>query len=591
MTTPERRASSAASFSPEVTPISALGRTGRPRAGSLAHRFGHWVADKGWIHVLLLTGVAICVYPFVWMLLMSIKTDEELAENKAQSSLPSFRESSPYVRERANIERPEDVSAAQWSSLEGPLWELTLSVVGPSLPSQMPPSVDRVVWASSAASVLMSRNLPRMPRQIWTEDWPAMAEHYRQFLTPELVDTAISDQLARVELSALTLHALDGRQFKLVGGADFGARLHVEHGAGSLEPLGDVTWLRYAFQSSSDPVVLVHDFALPPGVSASDIHKLVLALRADASWNRIEATLDVGGIHWESAHTTYLAQNRALSISFQPPSFDDTTLRARTWVPLAARGSSDRGDQARARIILSPSSTLRAIWGKVLANYVRAFRAVPFFRYVGNSLLLAALTMLGAMFSSAFVAYAFARLRWPGRGIALAVLLSTMMIPSQVTMIPSFLLYRGLGWYNTLNPLWVPAWLGSAFFIFLMVQQMKTLPRELEEAARIDGLGVVQTWWYVIVPQVKSTLAAISIMSFLGAWNEFLGPLIYLRDQAKFPLSLGLFGMRVDQGSVQSIDWPMIMAANVLLTAPSVVVFFVFQRYFIEGMTVSGMKG
>jgi ABC-type glycerol-3-phosphate transport system permease component len=158
-------------------------------------------------------------------------------------------------------------------------------------------------------------------------------------------------------------------------------------------------------------------------------------------------------------------------------------------------------------------------------------------------------------------------------------------------MIPSFLLYRGLGWYNTLNPLWVPAWLGSAFFIFLMVQQMKTLPRELEEAARIDGLGVVQTWWYVIVPQVKSTLAAISIMSFLGAWNEFLGPLIYLRDQAKFPLSLGLFGMRVDQGSVQSIDWPMIMAANVLLTAPSVVVFFVFQRYFIEGMTVSGMKG
>jgi len=151
----------------------------------------------------------------------------------------------------------------------------------------------------------------------------------------------------------------------------------------------------------------------------------------------------------------------------------------------------------------------------------------------------------------------------------------------------SFLVWRGLGWYNTLNPLWVPAWFGSAFFIFLMIQHMKTIPRELEEAARIDGLGIVQTWWYVIVPQLKPTLAAIAIMSFLGAWNEFMGPLIYLRDQARFPLSLGLFGMRLDQGA----DWSMLMAANMLMTLPSIVVFFGFQRYFIEGLTVTGIKG
>ena len=573
-------------------PIPARGRTGRRRAAFLVRRFGHWVAAKGWIHVLLLTGVAICVYPFVWMMLMSIKTDEELAESKASSQIPSFREYSPYVRERARIDRPEDVSATQWSSLEGPLWELTLSAVGPRIPSRMPPSVDRTAWASSAASMLMSRVLPRMPRQIWREDSPAVRQQYRQLLTPELVGAAISDQLARVELSALTLHALDGRQFKLVGGAEFGAKVRIESGAGSLDSLGGVSWLRYAFRSSNDPpVVLVHDFSLPAGVGTSDIHKLVLALRADASWNRIDATLDVGGVHWESTQTTYLGQNRARSISFQPPTFDDTQIRAQTWVPLAARGSSEHQDEARARIVLSPSSTPRAIWGKVFANYLRVFRWLPFFRYVGNSLVVAALTILGAMFSSAFVAYAFARLHWPGRAVALGVLLSTMMIPSQVTMIPSFLLFRGLGWYNTLNPLWVPAWFGNAFFIFLMVQQMKTIPRELEEAARIDGLGVVQTWWYVIVPQVKPTLAAISIMSFLGAWNEFLGPLIYLRDPAKFPLSLGLYGMRADQGAIEGLDWSMIMAANVLLTAPAVLVFFVFQRYFIEGMTVSGMKG
>ena len=224
---------------------------------------------------------------------------------------------------------------------------------------------------------------------------------------------------------------------------------------------------------------------------------------------------------------------------------------------------------------------------KVERNYLRAFDSVPFLQYVGNSLLLVTLSMAGFLFSSAFVGYAFARLSWPGRGVALVLLLSTMMVPAQVTMVPSFLIWRSLGWYDTLYPLWVPAWFGSAFFIFLMIQHMKTIPRELEEAARIDGLGILATWWYVIVPQLKPTLAAIAIMSFLGIWNEFMGPLVYLRDQTKFPLSLGLFGMRLDQGA----DWSMLMAANILMTLPSVLVFFGFQRYFIEGMTVTGIKG
>ena len=164
--------------------------------------------------------------------------------------------------------------------------------------------------------------------------------------------------------------------------------------------------------------------------------------------------------------------------------------------------------------MLTPSSTLAAAAAKVERNYVRAFDSVPFLTYVGNSLLLVVLMMAGFLFSSAFVAYAFARLTWPGRRVALVLLLATMMVPPQVTMIPSFLVWRGLGCYDTLYPLWVPAWMGSAFFIFLMIQHMKTIPKELEEAARIDGLGLVKTWWYVIVPQLKPTLAAIAIMSF-----------------------------------------------------------------------------
>jgi multiple sugar transport system permease protein len=157
-------------------------------------------------------------------------------------------------------------------------------------------------------------------------------------------------------------------------------------------------------------------------------------------------------------------------------------------------------------------------------------------------------------------------------------------------MIPSFMIWRQLGWYNTFNPMWVPAFFGSAFFIFLMVQHMRTIPRELEEAARIDGLNALQTWWYVIVPLVKPAAAAIAIMTIMGAWNEFMGPLIYLRDQGRFPLSLGLYAMRLDAASGTQ-DWTLIMAGNVLMTLPMVLIFVVFQRHFIQGMTMSGMKG
>jgi multiple sugar transport system permease protein len=221
---------------------------------------------------------------------------------------------------------------------------------------------------------------------------------------------------------------------------------------------------------------------------------------------------------------------------FQPPTFNDDTFQPKIWVPLRREGSALAGSDRHAtlRITISPSSTPQAVWGKIARSYSRAFHAVPFWRYISNSVTLVALTTVGTLFSSAFVAYAFARLHWPGRSFAFLLLLATMMLPAQVTMIPSFVIWRTLGWYNTLNPLWVPAFCGGAFFVFLMTQQMKTIPRELEEAARLDGLNAVQTWYYIILPQVRPTAAAIAIMTFMGAWNEFMGPLIYLRDQGAF---------------------------------------------------------
>lgn len=427
--------------------------------------------------------------------------------------------------------------------------------------------------AKTDEEVAAGRRLPAMPT-------------FRADSPYDTIDPTGKPMRATLELIGLQVRSLDARIFVIrpaweAAGGD-GHRL-VSAG-------GSTEW---HYRAGGEPMVIETRFDFP--VAVSDLHKLILSLKPDDSWHRIDVELVVSGQTWRSTRSTYLAQHRATSILYQPPTFEDDTGQPKIWVPLKGEGQGARGEgqaaatkpgEAVLRVILTPSSTPRAIWGKLTRNYVRIFNSVPFWRYTFNSLLLVALSVVGTLISTTFVAYAFARLRWPGRGVAFVLLLATMMLPAQVTMIPSFLIWRELGWYNTLNPLWAPGFFGSAFFIFLMVQHLRTIPRELEEAARIDGLGYVQTWYYVIVPQVKPAAAAVAVMTFLGAWNDFLGPLIYLRDQSRFPLSLGLFAAQIENAG----DWTMIMAGNVLMTLPVIVLFFLCQRYFVQGVAMSGIK-
>jgi multiple sugar transport system permease protein len=399
--------------------------------------------------------------------------------------------------------------------------------------------------------------------------------------------------LTMFQLDTLNLHICD-----LTKGRDFASQWQVESGDARLFKDSAKTLLSYHFDSpASAPIVLRYDGHLPPGVTFSDIHRLTLATGADNSWNRVTASLDIAGDHWVADDSAYIAQFRPLSFIFQPPTYDDQTLRAKNWISLKKAGPAPltasiagQGVPAIFRIVISPSSTFRANWGKFWRNYYLAVQSVPFLHYIFNSLLLVLLSTTGALFSASFVAYAFARLHWPGRSVAFMLLLSTMMLPGQVTMIPGFMVWRAVHWYNTLNPLWVPAFFGSAFFIFLMTQHMRTIPKDLEEAARIDGLNAVQSWYYVILPQVTPTLAAIAILSFMGAWNDFMGPLIYLRDQTLFPLSLGLYGIGLMRQGGQ-FSWSVVMAGDIMMTVPVIMVFFIFQRYFVQGMTLTGMKG
>lgn len=213
---------------------------------------------------------------------------------------------------------------------------------------------------------------------------------------------------------------------------------------------------------------------------------------------------------------------------------------------------------------------------------------IPFLIYGRNTLLLCILGVAGTVVSNALVAYAFARLRWPGRDIAFALTLATMMVPFPVLMVPIYALFRDLGWIGTFRPLWVPAWFGSAFNIFLLRQFFRTIPFELSEAARIDGCSEWAIFRQVVLPLAKPALAVVALFHFMGTWRDFLGPLIYLMDQKTFTLSLGLQFYQSQHGGTQ---WHLLMAASTIVIAPVIVLFFFTQKQFIQGIAVTGIKG
>jgi multiple sugar transport system permease protein len=207
--------------------------------------------------------------------------------------------------------------------------------------------------------------------------------------------------------------------------------------------------------------------------------------------------------------------------------------------------------------------------------------------FVGNTVILAVLSIIGTLLASSMVAFSFSRLRWPGRDAMFLVLLATMMLPGAVTMMPVFLIFRWLGWIDTLMPLWVPAFFGSAFNVFLLRQFFLTIPNELEDAAKIDGCSYFAIYHRIMLPLVKPALAAITIMTFMGSWNNFMGPLIYISSPLKMPLAYALQLFQTAHGGEPGL----LMAASTMMMLPVLIVFFLTQRYFIQGVTLTGLKG
>lgn len=224
---------------------------------------------------------------------------------------------------------------------------------------------------------------------------------------------------------------------------------------------------------------------------------------------------------------------------------------------------------------------------EVFRNFTSAQEFVPFWTWIGNTAYVTALDVVLAVLSASFIAYGFSRIHWRGRDTVFLLVLATMMLPAQVTMVPTFLIYNWLGWYNTLKPLWVAQGFGTAFNIFLLRQFMLTLPRELEESAKMDGCGHFRIWRSITLPLIKPALAVVAVQTFQAAWNNFLGPFIYINSRDKMTIALGLQWFKSEHMGM----YGEMMATSLVMTLPVIALFFLCQRYMIQGITLTGIKG
>lgn len=221
------------------------------------------------------------------------------------------------------------------------------------------------------------------------------------------------------------------------------------------------------------------------------------------------------------------------------------------------------------------------------SNYAAALETIPFARYMANTLIICAVNIVGQLFAAPLVAYSISRIPWKGRGIIFAIVVATMILPAQVQLIPQYIIFTKLGWVNTILPLTIGAFFGAPFFIFLLRQFLMGVPTELSEAAKIDGASEIRIYIRIILPILKPALVTVALFSFVWSYVDFMGPLIYLNDSAKWTITLGLQGFQQDHGA----QWEKLMAASTIMTLPMIVLYFFGQKYFMQsGSALTGFK-
>ena len=555
---------------------------------------------RAWVHAILLAGCLVFAFPFFWLVTSSFKRNEELAvfPPKWVPEVPWNSEQSPFIDGGAygDMKAPEPLSRATWERLrptiEEILWTDAQARLGATRLKAISGMADADHFRPQMIAGLWSQARELVPDHVWKQSQAAAsAAPADDPLVKFLGGTVSADMVAKVSANVLRALAVGHVVMRHISNdvvaaeSDSGWQVT---GPASLSPAeleGEKGQLVSYDFSKGDAFSLVRTMRLP--VALDKLQAINIPIHCDASWHRAILTLETGGRVYRAERPFWVDIRtwQEAEFTFHQPLY----LGSRSIVLEPDDQATDVSDPGDYRLTwtVEKSGRWRGGLDKYIDSYRWALRYIPFDKQLQNTLILVILNVAGQLFACSLVAYAFARMKFYGRDVLFGLLLATMMLPGQVTMIPQFVLWKTLGWYDTLRPLWVPAWFGGAFFIFLLRQFFMTIPRELEDAAKIDGCGFFGIYWRIMLPLAGPAMATVAIFAFMGAWNEFVGPLVYLSDERLFPLSLGLNQFRQENAA----EFPMLMAASTLMMLPVIAVFFFCQRYFIQGVTLTGIKG
>ncbi len=540
------------------------------------------------LHAVLILGCVIFSFPFYWLLTTSMKERTEIfvSPPKWVPGIPEAVAASPYATDSvcAEPQMPDDRPCRSRSGISPGCSRC--STGGGSRAAGADGALASLVDGQRYASHgLFTEAAAGLPENLWEGSVEEVGANLAGRVTADLTDKVLGNVFRGMRIRQAAVLDRTQRVYTpeepqtLVAGNAASVSDWPDSGAQPTELLA------YAFEGGDKAQ---WQLTMPMPQLEDDFAGIRMPLTGDKSWHVLNIAVDAPSGHYESAKGYPLADDLTVEWTWMLPEADAGFRKEKDYTDLVRTGdTAGPGDQLVVTMTLARQSLFAATMSKFGRAYSEALRYIDFWRYLGNTVTIVALSIIGTLLSCSLVAYGFARLEFPGRDVLFAVLLATMMLPAQVTMVPQFLIFRYLGWYNTLIPLWAPSFLGSAFFIFMLRQFMKSIPKDLEDAAKIDGCGYLGIYWRIMLPLIKPALAAVAIFTFMGAWNNFMGPLIFLNDERLYPLSLGIYQFRMEH----SAEYSMMMAASTLMMLPVLTVFFFAQRYFIQGVTLTGVKG
>ena len=547
------------------------------------------VRKRGLLNAFAYTCLVIggCVYsfPFVWMVCSSVKVDRELFPEEIQvfPNAPNAKVQSPFIDEDYYGKGPFEEGAS--------LLDLFEEVVKKA-DFELEASIDRKVAVRHVTQGLAKKLDTILPPATWNQTELEVRKKVEEVATDELLNTLLQRVRRQMLIGQIRIRSYDLEEQEVGKGKSFSNRL------ANMTP--EVLELTDIEDRGTKCAAVHYDFSkgdrwrlettFDTEFDVSRLHRVRIYLRPDDNWHRLYCYVEKLGVLYEPVQAAYPANFEWGTYTWQEPGPEDETNKIKTWMHFrpADRGAQYVSDPHKLKIVLElrKSTQWQAWWGKISRNYRLTLQHIPLWRYAATSIYLVILNVGLSVIACSIVAYSIARLNWPGRNFCFLLMLATMMVPAQVTMIPAFLIWKNLGFYNTLVPLWLGAAFGAPFSVFLLRQFLKGIPKDLEDSARIDGCGFFRVYWYIMFPLVKPTLAVIGIGAFMGTWNNFMGPLIFISDQRLYPLAYGLYAFAVQVGNNPSLT----MAGSFLMTVPIIIVFFFAQRYFIQGVTLTGMK-